>query len=943
MKKILLLIVFAGFAHPTPARPQSQSAPRPSPFTLHSSPSPRNELGKPFLTNWLPKDYRAHKQNWTIVQDGRGVMYFGNGNGVLEYDGVTWRRISLPNESWALSLAIDRNGRIYVGSETEFGYLLPDSVGEVQYVSLMAHVPEQYRDFGDVWQTLATSHGIYFSTSKYLFRWKNSLTASGRGDLQIWKPENSFHVAFLVGDKPYVRQRETGLMELAGDSLRLVPGGERFANERNYAILPFDRDRILVGTRTQGLFLYDGETFQPFNTQADAFLQENQLYHGAVLADGTFALATLRGGLAIIDKQGRLQQIVSKISGLQNENIWFLYPDREGALWLALDNGLARVETPAPFSLYSEQLGINGSVEAILRHQGRLYAATSQGVSFMSSPTPTGKFPIFQSVSGIATQSWSLLSVDNTLLAATSDGVFRIEGDRATQRVCDLFSYFLYRSRQDSSRVYAGLNDGLALLHWKNGNWHFAGRVPGISGEVRSIVEDEEDVLWLGTSQQGVLRMKIPPRQPGLGIDNEAPEVEIERYTEEDGIPRGWVHVFLVKKRARFATAKGLRYFDLRSQSFLPDSTFGKTFADTARWISHVIEDKQGRLLIRSSDQNRDAIGAAAPQEDGAYTWNITPFLRISEYGKMLAIYPDPGHPGVVWFGGDEGIVRYDPAVAKDYSVDYSALIRRVTVNLKRAGGDSVIFGGTIEYGRERSQSFPTLRYANNALRFEFAAPSYDDPSANLYQIFLEGFDKNWSEWTDETKKDYTNLAEGDYHFRVRAKNVYDHVSQEVVYAFTILPPWWRTWWAYGGYAVMLGLLVFAVDRVQRRRLIKKERARSEIRETKLRAQAVEAENKALQAENARKKNVELLSEIGKDITASLDIDTIFYKLYEHVNQLADASSFGVGIYHPEKQQIEYRLAIEKGKRYAPYTRDTRAALPASAKWRISIICSMKP
>jgi len=72
------------------------------------------------------------------------------------------------------------------------------------------------------------------------------------------------------------------------------------------------------------------------------------------------------------------------------------------------------------------------------------------------------------------------------------------------------------------------------------------------------------------------------------------------------------------------------------------------------------------------------------------------------------------------------------------------------------------------------------------------------------------------------------------------------------------------------------------------------------------------------------KKNVELLSEIGKDITASLDIDTIFYKLYEHVNQLADASSFGVGIYHPEKQQIEYRLAIEKGKRYAPYTRDTR-------------------
>jgi len=123
---------------------------------------------------------------------------------------------------------------------------------------------------------------------------------------------------------------------------------------------------------------------------------------------------------------------------------------------------------------------------------------------------------------------------------------------------------------------------------------------------------------------------------------------------------------------------------------------------------------------------------------------------------------------------------------------------------------------------------------------------------------------------------------------------------------------------------LLLGLLVFAGDRIQRRRLIKKEREQAEIRETKLRAQAVAAENKALLAENERKKNVELLSEIGKEITASLDIDTIFHKLHEHVNQLADASIFGVGIYHPEKQQIEYRLAIENGKRYAPYTRDTR-------------------
>ena len=74
--------------------------------------------------------------------------------------------------------------------------------------------------------------------------------------------------------------------------------------------------------------------------------------------------------------------------------------------------------------------------------------------------------------------------------------------------------------------------------------------------------------------------------------------------------------------------------------------------------------------------------------------------------------------------------------------------------------------------------------------------------------------------------------------------------------------------------------------------------------------------------ESEGKKQVELLSEIGRDITASLDFETIFGTLYERVNQLADADVFGVGLYHPDRKEIEYRLAIEHGKRYAPYSRD---------------------
>jgi serine phosphatase RsbU (regulator of sigma subunit) len=546
--------------------------------------------------------------------------------------------------------------------------------------------------------------------------------------------------------------------------------------------------------------------------------------------------------------------LVNRATGLKDDMVGSLYPDREGGLWLGLDNGLARVETPSPLSLYAEPFGIRGSVEDIMRHQERLYAATAQGVYFVSypTPTPTGKLPVFQPVSGIATQSWSLLTGNNMLLAATNDGVFTIEENRATQRVSDLSAFVLYRSRQDSNRVYVGLEEGLGLLLWTNGSWRLAGQLSGMIGRVRSIAEDEEGTLWLGTESQSVLRVKVPSRPWGGAIDPSTPAVDIAHFTGEHGIPPGSVYAIFVNQQVRFSTSGGLRYFDRRSQSFLPDSTFGATFADTTRTIGHIIEDSHGRVIIRGSDQNGVVIAMAVPQEDGTYAVNAAPFRQVSEYGHIWASYADPDDPGVVWFGSEESILRYDPAVAKDYAVEYAALVRRVTVDLKGTGADSEIFGGTLDYGAEVSPPPRTLRYANNALRFEYAAPSYGGASKILYQVFLEGFDKSWSEWSDDTRKNYTNLPAGDYRFRVRAKNGYEHLSREALYRFTILPPWWRTWWAYTLYGLFIVASVFAVDRVQRRRLVRKEREKAFLREKELRAESAEHLSNYLQSENLR-------------------------------------------------------------------------------------------
>ena len=234
------------------------------PLTAHTQ--TRNEAGKPLITNFTPQEYGAHPNNESVVQDARGVMYFGNGRGVLEYDGASWRTIPTPNQAW-VELAIDNKGRIYAAEQGEFGYLAADSIGQMHYVSLVDQVKSEDREFIGGTPVFVSGQGVYFGTRNRLFRWSNN-------HMRVWKPSTRLgggrRQGFAVADRFYIRQPEVGLLKMVGDSLQMVPGGERFANEGVSVMLPFDEQRILTGTGDQGLFLYDGIDFQPFKTEVDA-------------------------------------------------------------------------------------------------------------------------------------------------------------------------------------------------------------------------------------------------------------------------------------------------------------------------------------------------------------------------------------------------------------------------------------------------------------------------------------------------------------------------------------------------------------------------------------------------------------------------------------------------------------------------------------------------
>jgi hypothetical protein len=299
-----------------------------------------------------------------VLQDPRGIVHVGNNRGVLAYDGVRWRLMATPKRTVVRSLGLDSKGRVYVGAVGEIGYLAPDLQGLDGFVSLTEKLPEEVRTFGDVWATCALPDGMLFQTRKYLF-----LLQGER--IQVVKATTTFHVAFVVGNRIFVRQRDVGLEEWKDGHLSLVPGGERFAGESVFAMLPLgtspgkEPGLILVGTRSGGLWRLGVDGLSRFQTPAEAYLKAQALYSGAQLADGTLALATIKGGVVLLDAEGGVRGLLDRRTGLQSDNVKALCADRDSAIWLALDNGIARVEWPSPLSSLDERSGLKGTVWAI--------------------------------------------------------------------------------------------------------------------------------------------------------------------------------------------------------------------------------------------------------------------------------------------------------------------------------------------------------------------------------------------------------------------------------------------------------------------------------------------------------------------------------------------------------------------------------------------------
>jgi len=133
----------------------------------------QNPISIPQIENYSSLDYKAGSQNWNIDQDKNGIMYFGNNEGLLTFDGRYWKLYPLPNKTVVRSVKIDAQGRIFSGGQNEIGYFFPNERGVLHYHSLKDLIPRQDRQFPDIWNIVIDRGSVFFRSTTKIFQFKD--------------------------------------------------------------------------------------------------------------------------------------------------------------------------------------------------------------------------------------------------------------------------------------------------------------------------------------------------------------------------------------------------------------------------------------------------------------------------------------------------------------------------------------------------------------------------------------------------------------------------------------------------------------------------------------------------------------------------------------------------------------------------------------------------
>ncbi|RLD82366.1 MAG: hypothetical protein DRJ10_05140, partial [Bacteroidetes bacterium] len=778
-----------------------------------------NKDGLPFIKTYTSEEYNAAGQNWAIVKDNKGLMYFANNYGLLQYNSSRWGLFINKYSPVVRSLNTDKKGTVYYGASEDFGMIVPGQADSVSFYSLAKLLDSEEKDFNNVWGIHIVSDAIYFQSFEKVFRFNLPIDTLNieelKNNIKIFKPENSFHWSFGLNDNFFVREPGKGLYSIVDDELKLIVGGEIFADKKIYVMLPYEAEKILIITRETGLYIYDpnnpDNSISSFDCPANEMLINSYIYGGVEVDNGNYAISSLANGIIIIDKKGNIVNQLNQENGLPNSYITAIYYDQaDKILWYATDNELGQANLGSPFRAWSTINGLNGVVSDIIRFDNKLYISTSTGVYYLKNSDD--EIVKFKAVLGINFESWDLQTIssegDEKLVVGTIAGVFQIEG--ANSKLLDNSGYVLkfLQSKNNPEIIYLGYGNGFGYAKFLNNKWELLNKNEFVHNTIRNIYEDHNGAIYLGTDVAGIVKLK-----------SKTDSIIVIDSTQGLLLEGSGFKIYDINNKIIVAEAMGLFEIDRKTNLATPYKELGNEFSKEGIGVFNITKDDNNFWLgiynnNRTGNKLQEII-KLIKNSSGTYDKEEA-FSKILPKKAPLAIYPDGNY---VWIANENGLFKFNKEVIKDYNQAFNSIISKVNTK-----NDSILFAGYFKGDKsvsyiQKPNEIPELIFKNNEITFEYSATFYELEEKTQYSYRLIGYNEKWSKWTTETKFPYTNLFEGDYTFEVKAKNIYGTESSVASYEFIILAPWFRTIWAYISYFISAVLFIWLIVVINTRRL----------------------------------------------------------------------------------------------------------------------------
>ncbi|RZL49865.1 MAG: transcriptional regulator, partial [Pedobacter sp.] len=435
-------------------------------------------------------------------------------------------------------------------------------------------------------------------------------------------------------------------------------------------------------------------------------------------------------------------QRINKSSGLQNNTVLSIYADNEQNLWTGLDNGIDRIELNSPLYFYFDKTGQFGTVYSSIIFKDKIYLGTNQGLFYSNWSKNNELTPFnFRLIPNSQGQVWELAIVNNELICGHNNGTFKVSGDQISWISSVSGGWTIKKLNTNPNYFVQGTYTGLSLFQNTPAGLKFDGKILGFNEPSRFIEQDNKGDIWVAHAYKGLYKLTLN--------GNYSKVTSTKYFDERNGLPGNYnINIFNLENKIVFSSDKGFYTYDELSNKFTLYEVLNKSlgsFATSNKIIS------AGNKKYWFIDHGKTSLVNFS--EPGKIEIDSNQFSLLD--GRMVQYYENISQisNSIYLISVDDGFVIYNNLLSTPSAK------RKLPAVLIRRIEDITDKYFTISETNNHNEETEIPNSRNN-IRISFALPYYRQAKLK-FQYYLEGYSKDWSDWSVATQKDFTNLSSG--------------------------------------------------------------------------------------------------------------------------------------------------------------------------------------